>query len=232
MPDQLIKPEDVMTALDQPAASDLDEGFNAPLLAEYDPSEPCDKCGTMYDPGFYKKCPKCYPDPGPQPSDPGLTATAQLIADLRAKNAALQAQLDALKAAVTQPVPQKEVRIETGITSLKFEDYLNDGWSVLHIGFTADAAGIHANVVFIRDLRPASFAGDRPAARQMVQPVGPTVVLQSPQFPIARALRERGLEAVLRQQNADVLASGQHAFETSMAAHPTPAPTLTPGEPR
>ncbi len=162
------------------------------------------------------------------PDDPELTATAALIADLRHEIAMLRAER------IKPVVPQYEVEVLQLVSQSNLQAHLNDGWAILHIQFVDDSL----NVVFMRELRAAPLAGDRVTARQMVQPVpGTHVAFQPPSSlhaalnrPLTRALREKGLGAVIEQQNADILTAGQNAFEASLAANPPSVPTLTPGE--
>lgn len=170
----------------------------------------------------------------PVTRDTDLTATAELIADLRAKNADLEHQLAVLRAERIKPiVPQYEVSILYSATPATLQTSLNDSWHVLHMQFD----GSTLNVVMIREQSPVLHAGDRPAAGRLVQPVpGTHRVIQSDilkDLPLAQALRRDGLQSVLEQQNAEVLNAGQQAFDAALAANPpafTAIPARVPGK--
>lgn len=92
----------------------------------------------------------------PKSADPGLSATAQRIADLQAQVAALQEKLQCAEASrdeaasraaelLAQPAQSSapaatrtEVRVLRNTDSIGLAEYLNAGWTVMHMQFVAE----------------------------------------------------------------------------------------------
>lgn len=244
IPDGWLSTSEAELLTDEPAApaappeysDDWEKSFPEPDSSNAEPLSPLPEFGEGQGLGF-------------PASDPDLTATAQLIADLRARLAHAEATIADLEARRDQPAPagppRVEVRIVSDITDAVFEMHLNDGWTASTVGFTTSGEVIHTNVVFTRPARPASLSGSR-AARPVhrpstiLPPVAPPPPTRAPvqlapetggagqAFPIASALRAGGLAAVEAAMNDRLADVGRAAYEAHAAAHPLHSYSLIP----